>query len=438
LSLLVTLFRLFSIDPVAKFDIITHYLDDLEALSHFKAENPQAAVKFIYTAMHGVGHPFAKEAFKRFHLPPFHSVERQQEPDPDFSTVKFPNPEEGKDSLDLSIQYGGMWFCLFFFFFFFFLPSTLLHLPFADFIDQIGASIILANDPDADRFSATEKQPNGQWRIFTGNEIGVLLAVHVIEQHRAKHPSAGGQEKLAMLRSAVSSCMIDSVCHQEQIKIEETLTGFKWLGNRAIQLEGEGYKILLAYEEAIGFMLSEHVKDKDGVTTLAVFGEMASALYKSGLTLATRMDQIFAKYGYFVSNNSYFISHSNEAKQAVFEDIRHHDGATELNYPKKIGAFEITGIRDLQVGYDSTTPDHKPLLPSSKSNMMVTVKFAIGAVATIRTSGTEPKVKFYIEHHGAFAEKDKVAKELQEVSEAIIEHLIKPKKHGLLDRPTGK
>ena len=166
--------------------------------------------------------------------------------------------------------------------------------------DQLGASIILANDPDADRFSATEKQPSGQWRIFTGNEIGVLLAVYLLDQYRAAHPEGKEEDeekppKLAMLRSAVSSCMIDAICQQEGVRVEDTLTGFKWLGNRAIELEKEGYTVLLAYEEAIGFMLNDSVKDKDGVSTLVVFSEMAGKLYKAGLTLSTRMDQIFAK-----------------------------------------------------------------------------------------------------------------------------------------------
>ena len=93
----------------------------------------------------------------------------------------------------------------------------------------------------------------------------------------------------------MSSCMIDAICQQEGVRVEDTLTGFKWLGNRAIELEKEGYNVLLAYEEAIGFMLNDCVKDKDGVSTLAVFSEMAGKLYKAGLTLATRMDQIFAK-----------------------------------------------------------------------------------------------------------------------------------------------
>ena len=154
----------------------------------------------------------------------------------------------------------------------------------------------MANDPDADRFSASEKQENGQWRILTGNEIGDLLAVYLLENYRKSHPQDG---KIAMLRSAVSSAMIDSICQKEGVRVEETLTGFKWLGNRAIELEGEGYNILLAYEEAIGFMLNSAVKDKDGVSTLGVFAEMAGHLYKEGKTLTKRLDEISQKFDSF-------------------------------------------------------------------------------------------------------------------------------------------
>jgi len=135
-------------------------------------------------------------------------------------------------------------------------------------IDEQGAQVILANDPDADRFSATEKTKNG-WRIITGNEIGTLLASYVFETCKAK---GNNNSKFAMLRSAVSSTMIDHICKKEGVfvqvfkffnllytkktrkKKKETLTGFKWIGNKAIDLEKEGYQVIFAYEEAIGFL----------------------------------------------------------------------------------------------------------------------------------------------------------------------------------------
>src|SRR5690606_32371855 len=118
---------------------------------------------------------------------------------------------------------------------------------------------ILANDPDADRFTIAEKQYNGEWIMFTGNQIGSMFAYNALENFRA----SGKSGKIAMLSSTVSSTMLSKMAQVEGFHWEDTLTGFKWIGNRAIELEkNEGYKVIFGYEEAIGFMLDDIVKDK--------------------------------------------------------------------------------------------------------------------------------------------------------------------------------
>lgn len=193
--------------------------------------------------MHGVGHVFAKQAFETFNLAPFYPVLEQISPDPDFSTVDNPNPEEIK-SLDLSIKAAN----------------------------SSGASVIFINDPDADRLAVGEKQANGEWRVFTGNEIGCMMASFLIERLKLKN---GGvlPKNTAMLTTAVSSQMLSAIAKKDGILYEETLTGFKWLGNSAAKLELAGYEVIFAYEEAIGFMVPGIVHDKDGVSALAIFGK---------------------------------------------------------------------------------------------------------------------------------------------------------------------
>lgn len=139
-------------------------------------------------------------------------------PDPEFPTVKFPNPEE-KGALDLAIKSA----------------------------DKVGAQIILANDPDADRLAIAEKVGD-KWHVFTGNQIGVILASFILESFKEKGQTAN----LGVLTTTVSSHMLEELAKMNGMRFEETLTGFKWLGNKAIEMEKEGTKAIFAYEEAIG------------------------------------------------------------------------------------------------------------------------------------------------------------------------------------------
>ncbi|KAJ3090062.1 Phosphoglucomutase-2 [Quaeritorhiza haematococci] len=357
--------------------------------------------------MHGVGHAYAVKAFEAFGLPPFVGVKEQIVPDPDFPTVAYPNPEEGKGALSLAMKTA----------------------------DAAGASIILANDPDADRLATAEKQPSGQWHIFSGNELGSILGCFLLDAHKATQKQ---DKKTAMLASTVSSKMLKAVAEREGFHFEDTLTGFKWLGNRAIELQKAEFEVLFAFEEAIGFMVGDIVKDKDGVSALAVFAENAAALARNGMTVYQYLQSLYAKYGYFVTENSYFICHEPAVIKRIFDKIRYGshvvDGASEpsLKYPKTIGKHTVAAVRDLTVGYDSDRHDKKPTLPVSRSSQMITFRMANNATITLRTSGTEPKIKYYSELSGASMEAAR--KELSELIEAFTEELLEPKANGLIYR----
>ncbi|KAG2230169.1 hypothetical protein INT48_003474 [Thamnidium elegans] len=383
--------------------IIESYFEEVSELCKYKSDNEASTVKFAYTAMHGVGAPFAKRAFECFGLPPFVPVQEQLLPDPDFPTVAFPNPEEGKGSLNLAIQTA----------------------------EKSGASIILANDPDADRLAIAEKQPNGEWIVFTGNQIGSILGAASFEKaiQAGKKP-----EQLAMVASTVSSKFLGRMGEVEGFKFVDTLTGFKWIGNTAMDLEKQGLSVVFSYEEAIGFTIGDIVKDKDGVSALGFFAEWAVQLYKRGITANQYLEELYQKYGYFVSENSYFICDDKVKIQKIFDRIRYGDNAQErkLSYPKQIGGHQVTGVRDLTVGYDSTTEDHKPTLPVSASSEMITFRLANNTVFTIRTSGTEPKIKYYSELRGDTEEQARI--DLHRVVEAIGDELMEYKKNGLVKK----
>ncbi|XP_019491543.1 PREDICTED: phosphoglucomutase-2 [Hipposideros armiger] len=365
--------------------------------------NRETKLKFVHTSVHGVGHNFVQSAFRAFDFVPPEAVPEQKVPDPEFPTVKYPNPEEGKGVLTLSFALA----------------------------DKIKAKIILANDPDADRLAVAEKQDSGEWRVFSGNELGALLGWWLFTSWKEKNQDPSALKDTYMLSSTVSSKILRAIALKEGFHFEETLTGFKWMGNRAKQLIDQGKNVLFAFEEAIGYMCCPFVLDKDGVSAAVISAEMASFLATKNLSLSQQLKAIYVEYGYHITKASYFICHDQGTIKKLFENLRNYDGKN--NYPKTCGKFEISGIRDLTTGYDDSQPDKKAVLPTSKSSQMITFTFANGCVATMRTSGTEPKIKYYSELCAPPGNSDpeQLKKQLQEVVSAIEEHFFQPQKYNL-------
>ena len=223
--------------------------------------------------------------------------------------------------------------------------------------------------------------------------------------------------------------MLAEIARVEGFHFEDTLTGFKWIGSRASELSREeGYRSLFAYEEAIGFCCGDVIFDKDGISAMAVFAEMTHWVYAQGMTLAQHMQTLYDKYGEFVSHNGYYFLEDNSVVETIMEHIRCNG-----TYKVDVGPYEIVSIRDLgEPGYDSTTADKKPTLPTSKSSPMMTLRFTNGCVAQFRASGTEPKFKFYIEMKGApGVARSVVEEELRDMAEIILEKLLQPSKNGL-------
>lgn len=337
---------------------------------HHRAANaqPASSLKVAYTAMHGVGLPFAERSFAAFGLAPFVPVAAQVQPDPEFPTVAFPNPEEGEGALKLAMETA----------------------------DAGGCTLILANDPDADRLAVAEKDAaSGKWRIFSGNETAALLGHWLWRQYQARPAAERSAKGAAMVASTVSSKFLRAMAAKEGFRFEECLTGFKWIGNASLDLRAQGHDVLFGYEEAIGFCVGAHVADKDGITAMSVFAEMAGQLKAQGSTCAAHLLVLGDSYGHFVTNNSYVISHDAAANKKAFLALG-SGGA----YATHCGKYKVAHVRDLCApGFDSAAADKTPSLPVSSSHML-TFTFENGCVATLRMSGTEPKLKWYAEMSG--------------------------------------
>ena len=353
----------------------------------------QHVPNFAYTPLHGVGLKYMKSALKKLGIESHMTeVEQQAKPDPDFPSVNFPNPEE-EGALDVAIRTA----------------------------DEHNLSLILASDPDADRLAVAEKLPKTGWKQFSGNQLGILLASYILDTY-----NGGPRDKLAMLSSTVSSRMLSVMAEKEGFKHIETLTGFKWMGNVALNFEKQGYDIRFAFEEAIGYMIPSVVYDKDSIAAAAVFLAACSRWrMEENLSPWEKLQQLYAKYGYFEDANTYLISDNSRKTRIAFDLVR----SLGSPFPRQLGHRKVLKWRDLTKGWDSETSNHEPSLPVDESSQMITCEVEGDVRFTVRASGTEPKIKFYIECRGENSEEAK--KGANGVLRDLLLEWFKPGRFGL-------
>ena len=315
-----------------------------------------SVLTFVYTPLHGVGLQYMTAGLEQLGVnKSMVVVQHQAQPDPDFPTVKYPNPEEA-GALDLAMETAN----------------------------KHGIRLILSNDPDADRFAVAEKIGD-QWQQFTGDQVGVLLAYYLFS-----HMDPSAVPYSTVLTSAVSSQMLAEIATKEGFRFSETLTGFKWLGNTALAFGKRGNTVIFAYEEALGYMIPDIVHDKDGITAAVLFLS-ASSQWGSPWE---KLQQLYEKYGYFYTMNTYWRSPELATTKKLFERIQRLGNP----FPVYVGGRRVLRWRDLSKNYDSATPDNVPELPSSRDSQMITCWLEAGRLDqgvrfTIRASGTEPKIK---------------------------------------------
>ena len=312
--------------------------DYLEAICALPDPQGPREVRIVHTAMHGVGTETALAALHRTGFTDVHPVAKQADPDPDFPTVAFPNPEE-PGAIDLALE----------------LARTL------------EADVVIANDPDADRCAAAVLDPHrGDWRMLTGDELGVLLGEHLVRRH-------GYRGVLA--RSIVSSRWLGAVAESGGLEAAATLTGFKWITRAP--------GIVFGYEEAIGYcVLPEVVRDKDGLSAALVVAEMAAEAKAEGTTLIGRLDELAARHGLFSTSQLSIRVEDLSLIGQMMERLRAAPPATLLSSP-------VVTNQDLSQGSVETTG-----LPPTEGMLL---RSEDGTRVVVRPSGTEPKLKCYLE-----------------------------------------
>ncbi len=326
----------------------------LEAILALRPTKQTGALSIVYTAMHGVGGRWVLAALKAAGFTRVTPVPQQQEPDGDFPTVRFPNPEE-KGAMDLSTALA----------------------------EHVQADVVLANDPDADRLAVMARDAQGSLRMLTGNEVGVLLGHYLLTQAPVPSP--------LVVTTIVSSAQLKAIAAAKGARFEETLTGFKWIANRAMELQPQGVRFVMGYEEALGYTVGTVVRDKDGVGSALVAADMAAWCKARGTTLLGYLEEIQREHGLFVASqfNATLPGTSGAAQiKALMEAFRARPLTT-------LGAWSLEATNDYQaqtrVAKGATS---KLTLP--KSNVLAW-ELAGGSRVTLRPSGTEPKIKVYFE-----------------------------------------
>ncbi|MFE4548354.1 phospho-sugar mutase [Streptomyces sp. NPDC056785] len=310
--------------------VLDAYLARTDAV--LSAGSPRTA-RTVYTAMHGVGKDVLLAAFARAGFPAPALVAEQAEPDPDFPTVAFPNPEE-PGAMDLAFAKAR----------------------------ETGPDLIIANDPDADRCAvAVQGREGADWRMLRGDEVGALLARHLVDR--------GARGTFA--ESIVSSSLLGRIAEKAGLPYEETLTGFKWIA----RVDGLRY----GYEEALGYCVDpEGVRDKDGITAALLITELASRLKEDGRTLLDLLDDIAVEHGLHATDQ---LSVRVEDLSVIANAMR----SLRERPPTTLGGLPVTRAEDLTLGTDTLPPT---------DGLRYTLD---GARVIVRPSGTEPKLKCYLE-----------------------------------------
>lgn len=307
----------------------------------------------VYTPIHGVGGRVVEDVFRRAGHTGLVAVPSQAQPDGTFPTVGFPNPEE-EGSLDLAVELAA----------------------------EIGADLIVANDPDADRL-ATAVPLAGEWRRLSGNEIGVLLGDYVLRNHASA-------ETPIVVNSLVSSPMLAELARIRGARHEVTLTGFKWIVNAGLALEraGEG-RFVFGYEEALGYTVGSTVRDKDGISAALVLADLVAGLRAKGESVLERLADLWRMAGLWVSAQHSVLRPGSQGLDSIQSAV----ATLAAEPPSRIGDYPITKVVDYRLGAETRPTWLGP-------QALVELRLGDRGRALVRPSGTEPKLKIYVDLRG--------------------------------------
>ena len=341
---------------------------DVEYLKEVKNVNINPALieefgkdmKIVYTPLHGTGEMLARRALAQAGFDSVQVVEAQATADPDFSTVKSPNPES-QAAFALAEELGR----------------------------QVGADVLVATDPDADRVGVEVLQKDGSYLNLSGNQIGAIMAKYILEAHK----NAGTlPENAALCKSIVSTDLVTKIAESYGATMFNVLTGFKFIAEKIQEFEEKhNHTYMMGFEESFGYLIKPFVRDKDAIQAVLVVAELAAYYRSRGLTLADGIEEIYKEYGYYAEKTiSVTLSGVDGAEQikAIMAKFRN-------NAPKEWNATAITVVEDFKA-QTATAADGTVTNLTTPPSDVLKYTLADGSWIAVRPSGTEPKIKFYI------------------------------------------
>lgn len=341
---------------------------DIEYLKEVKDININPALieefgkdmKIVYTPLHGTGEMLARRALAQAGFDSVQVVEAQATADPDFSTVTSPNPES-QAAFALAEELGR----------------------------QVGADVLVATDPDADRVGVEVLQKDGSYLNLSGNQIGAIMAKYILEAHK----NAGTlPENAALCKSIVSTDLVTKIAESYGATMFNVLTGFKFIAEKIQEFEEKhNHTYMMGFEESFGYLIKPFVRDKDAIQAVLVVAELAAYYRSRGLTLADGIEEVYKEYGYYAEKTiSVTLSGVDGAEQikAIMAKFRN-------NAPTEWNATAITVVEDFKA-QTATVADGTVTNLTTPPSDVLKYTLADGSWIAVRPSGTEPKIKFYI------------------------------------------
>ena len=317
-------------------------------------------MKIVYTPLHGTGEMLARRALAQAGFDSVEVVEAQAVADPDFTTVKSPNPES-QAAFALAEELGR----------------------------KVGADVLVATDPDADRVGVEVLQKDGSYLNLSGNQIGAIMAKYILEAHK----SAGTlPANAALCKSIVSTDLVTKIAESYGATMFNVLTGFKFIAEKIQEFEEKhNHTYMMGFEESFGYLIKPFVRDKDAIQAVLVVAELAAYYRSRGLTLADGIEEIYKEYGYFAEKTiSVTLSGVDGAEQIKAIMAKFRDNA-----PKEFNATAISVTEDFKA-QTSTAADGTVTALTTPPSDVLKYTLADGSWIAVRPSGTEPKIKFYI------------------------------------------
>lgn len=322
-------------------------------------------LRIVYTPIHGTGGQIVPRALREMGFTEVHTVEEQMVVSGDFPTVVSPNPEEPA-ALELAIKKAK----------------------------EVGADLVMASDPDADRIGSAVKDYDGNWVLVNGNQTCLLYAYYAIEKRREAGELSDSQY---LIKTIVTTDLIRNIAERNHIQLYDVYTGFKWIA--AVMKDNEGRKEYLGGgEESYGYLWEEFVRDKDSVSACMILAEIAAWAREKGLTIYGLLDKIYLEYGFSIEKNISIVRPGKsgaEEIEAMMKNFREHP-------LKQLGGAPVSEILDYSklIGVMTDSQEEYTLDFPTTSNVLQ-YRAEDGTKLSVRPSGTEPKIKFYIEVHAS-------------------------------------